>query len=274
MVLDFAAAGEAFRRDGAVFLPGALDAYALEETRKAYEWSLANPGPGASKIRQHDRGALFYQDLYNPGCMEAYRHMLETTNVADITAAVWGTPEVWFMYEQVFLKEGGESRRTPWHQDSSYLAVAGEDLMVMWITFDAIPQKDSLEFVRGSHRGVLYNGSSFDLADDTAPLHQTDAVPRLPDIEAGRAAFDIVSWGVEPGDVVLFHPATLHGGAPTHAGGRRRTLTLRFFGQRSHYDKRPGPAGPRATGFHERMTHGAPFRDPSFLKLRPTSAGP
>ena len=107
MALDFTAAGEAFRRDGAVFLKGALDAYALEETLKAFDWSLTHPGPGASKIRQHDGTALFYQDLYNPGCLEAYRHMLETTNVADITAAVWGSPDVWFMYEQVFLKEGG-----------------------------------------------------------------------------------------------------------------------------------------------------------------------
>jgi len=270
MGLDFAAAGEAFRRDGAVLLKGALDAYALDETLKAYDWSLAHPGPGASKIRQHDGAALFYQDLYNPGCLEAYRHMLQTTNVADITAAVWGSPEVWFMYEQVFLKEGGESRRTPSHQDSSYLTVAGEHLMVMWITFDAIAKADSLEFVRGSHRGLLYNGSRFDLNDDTAPLHDTDKVPLLPDIEADRAAYDIVSWAVEPGDVVLFHPATLHGGAPTHAGGRRRTLTLRFFGEQSHYDKRPGPAGPRVDpGFHDRMRQGAPFRDASFLKLRP-----
>jgi len=269
MGLDFAAAGEAFRRDGAVLLKSALDAYAMEETLKAFDWSLAHPGPGAAKIRQHDNAALFYQDLYNPGCLEAYRHMLQTTDVADITAAVWGSPEVWFMYEQVFLKEGGESRRTPWHQDSSYLAVAGEHLMVMWITFDAIPREDSLEFVRGSHRGALYNGSRFDLNDDTAPLHDTDAVPRLPDIEADRAAFDIVSWAVEPGDVVLFHPAALHGGAPTHPGGRRRTLTLRFFGDKSYYDRRPGPAGPRAAGFHERMTQGSPFRDSSFLKLRP-----
>ena len=223
MGLDFTTAGAAFRRDGAVLLTGALDAYALEETRKAYDWSLAHPGPGASKVRQHDTGALFYQDLYNPGCLDAYRHMLQTTCVADITAAVWGSPDVWFMYEQVFLKEGGEARRTPWHQDSSYLAVAGEHLMVMWITFDAVPQAESLEFVRGSHRGLLYNGSRFDLNDDTAPLHYTEAVPRLPDIQAARDRFDIVSWAVEPGDVVLFHPATLHGGAPTHPGQRRRT---------------------------------------------------
>jgi ectoine hydroxylase-related dioxygenase (phytanoyl-CoA dioxygenase family) len=170
------------------------------------------------------------------------------------------------MYEQVFLKEGGESRRTPWHQDSSYLAVDGEDLAVAWITFDPVGKEDSLEFVRASHRGLLYNGSSFELDNDTAPLHSGDALPRLPDIEAERARFDIVSFGVTPGDVVLFHPKMLHGGAPTHPGGRRRTLTLRYFGRNCRYDQRPGRAGPRLSP-ESALKHGDLLRDPLFLKL-------
>jgi ectoine hydroxylase-related dioxygenase (phytanoyl-CoA dioxygenase family) len=68
---------------------------------------------------------------------------------------------------------------------------------------------------------------------------------------------------------VLFHPAMLHGGAPTHPGQRRRTLTLRFFGTDAVYDPRPGRAGPRVGGFHQRMQAGDPFRDPSFLRLKP-----
>ncbi|HEX5262677.1 MAG TPA: hypothetical protein VFW13_04070, partial [Phenylobacterium sp.] len=70
-------------------------------------------------------------------------------------------------------------------------------------------------------------------------------------------------------DLIVFHPAMLHGGAATHPGQRRRTLTLRFFGDRSFYDAREGGAGPRVADFHERMRQGDPFRDPSFLKLAP-----
>ncbi len=272
MALDYAAAREAYRRDGVVFLPGALDAQAMDAALKAYEWSLAHPGPGASRIPQHGAG-VFYQDLCNPDCLTAYRRMLETSRAADVVAAVWDAPDVWFMYEQVFLKEGGAARRTPWHQDSSYLTVAGEHLAVMWITFDPLEAADSLEFIPGSHQGVLYNGSRFALDDDTAPLHQTDAAPRLPDIEADRDAYEIVSWASRPGDVALFHPATLHGGAPTRPGQRRRTLTLRFFGERAYYDQRPGPAGPPAPGLHARLSQGDAFRDPAFLKLRPRPGG-
>ena len=257
---------EDYLRNGVVHIPRALDPKALADAQAAFDWSLANPGPLASNICQAT-DATFYQDLYNPDCLTGYRAMLEASPIPALVADLWDAPDVWFMYEQVFLKEGGEARRTPWHQDSSYLAVAGEHLAVAWITFDPCAQEDSLEFVAGSHRDRLYNGSRFDLDDDTAPTHPNASLPRLPDIEATRDQWDIVSWPVEPGDLVIFHPKTLHGGAPTHPGARRRTLTLRFFGDDAVYDAREGGAGPRVAGFHDRMAQGDPFRDPSFLKL-------
>lgn len=264
--LDLPFLREAFARDGVVLLPRVLDETALAQALAAWEWSLANPGPGASRIANHS-DALFYQDLYNRRCLEGYEAMLKASPLSEIIAAIWDAPDVWFMYEQVFLKEGGEARRTPWHQDSSYLAVAGDHLAVAWITFEAVDGAHSLEFVRGSHRGPLYNGSSFKLGDDTAPLHPGAPLPRLPDIEAAREAYDIVAFPVKPGDVVLFHPAMLHGGAPTKAGMRRRTLTLRYFGAGAVYDERPGPAGPRIDGFHKGMKTGDPFPRTLFLKV-------
>lgn len=256
-----------YARDGVVLLPGALDARALAEAEAAWNWSLAHPGPLASRIPTRSPGALFYQDLYNPQVMVGYEAMLRSSPLPGLIAELWGGGPCWFMYEQVFLKEGGEARRTPWHQDSSYLAVSGGQLAVAWITFDACSADDSLEFVPGSHKGRLYNGSRFDIDDDTLPTHPGSSLPRLPDIEAERDHWDIVSFGVEPGDVVLFHPRILHGGAPTHPGSRRRTLTLRFFGEDAIYEPREGGAGPRLAGFHERMKAGDPFRDPRFLKL-------
>ena len=269
MPFDLPSLRETYARDGVVLLPRALDDKAVAAALAAWEWSLANPGPAASRIPSHEEGATFYQDLYNPRCLEGYTEMLQASPLPAIIADIWGAPEVWFMYEQVFLKEGGDARRTPWHQDSSYLTIAGQHLAVAWITFDAADTADSVEFVRGSHQGVLYNGSSFKLGDDTAPLHANASMPRLPDIEADRDAYDIVSFAVEPGDVVLFHPSMLHGGAPTRPGQRRRTLTLRFFGQDAVYDERPGPAGPRMDGFHKDLQTGDPFRHPWFLKLNP-----
>lgn len=263
---------DAFATNGVVHLPGLLDAAGLGLARAAYDWSIAHPSPAASHAFGGKDGA-FYQDLCHPeaAAHPAYRELLETTPLAPTIAELWGDPRIWFMYEQVFLKEGGlastgGARRTPWHQDSSYLAVDGPHLAVAWISFDPVGPDEALEFVRGSHLGPLYNTSAFDPADETRPIRE--GADRLPDIEADRAAFDIVSWPVEPGDVVVFHPAMLHGGGPTLPGQRRRTLSLRFFGADAVYATRPtGAAGPLVRGLHRALRPGDPFRFPAFPEL-------
>ncbi|MEQ8861133.1 MAG: hypothetical protein RIC56_20990 [Pseudomonadales bacterium] len=55
---------------------------------------------------------MFYQDLANPAALAAYDRLVRETEIGDIIAATWGQPDVWFMYEQVFRKEHGDSRRT------------------------------------------------------------------------------------------------------------------------------------------------------------------
>ena len=276
-----------FRDNGVVFIRGALDRDTMRMAEDAYKWSLAHPSPGAGKFQgKEDSAAVFYQDLANPKALPAYRSMLENSPIADLAADLWDAADVWFMYEQVFLKEGGKSRRTPWHQDASYLPVDGSQIAVVWITFEKVAKENSLELVRGSHRGILYNGSRFDPDDDTAPLYEEGTLPRLPDIEAERAKWDIVSWAVEPGDVLVFHPAMLHGGAPTNPNNRRRTLSLRFFGDDAVYTPRvrgrsaatepaipDNPDLPRSVfaKLPERLHAGDPFRHPDFLKVRPRS---
>jgi ectoine hydroxylase-related dioxygenase (phytanoyl-CoA dioxygenase family) len=142
-------------------------------------------------------------------------------------------------------------------QDSSYLPIAGEKIAVMWITFEPVAKEDSQDFVRWPHRGVLYDGSRFDPNDDTAPIYGT--MSRLPNIEADRGRWDIVSWAVDPGDVLISHPVMFHGGAPAYQGRRRSTLSQRFFGDDAIYSSLPGTA--RVGGRDNPDRPDSPFQD-------------
>src|SRR5579885_3235603 len=95
MPYDLAAARETYATDGVVVLRQALNAKALGEALAAWEWSLANPGPGASRIRQAT-DATFYNDLFNPNCLPGYREMLEASPLPALIAELWGAPDVWF----------------------------------------------------------------------------------------------------------------------------------------------------------------------------------
>jgi ectoine hydroxylase-related dioxygenase (phytanoyl-CoA dioxygenase family) len=270
-----------FETDGVTFLPGALPPDSVRLAEAAFDWSIGHPGPAASSpfaavaaVGDGESGR-FYQDLCNPDAPghPLYGRLLQESPLGPIVADLWGEDDVWFMYEQVFLKEGGESRRTPWHQDAPYLSVEGRHLAVVWITFDEVPAADSLEFVKGSHRNTLYNTSAFNPDDETIPIYE--GLPRLPDIQADRRRWDIVSWPVTPGDLIVFHPAMLHGGAATHPGGRRRTLSLRFFGPDATYVTRPGGGvAPMVKGLHDQLSDGEPFRHPAFPKLEVRAPAP
>ena len=255
----------AFQTDGVTLLPGFLEQDEVAAALKLFEWSMDNPGPAAGDLLPGRGGAK--QDLVNPAAPAVYEDFLRAAPFSKACKALWDAQNCWFMYEQVFRKDGADGvGRTPWHQDLPYLAIAGDDIAVFWISFEAVPASRSLEFIRGSHKGTLYNGSAFDPDDETKPLYPSADLPRIPPYEAERERHDIVSFGVEPGDVVVFHPAIMHGGAPTPAGSVRRTLSLRFFGDDTVFAKRPYGGGVIVPAMKS-LSPGDPFRHESFLEL-------
>ncbi len=257
---DWAAAGAALDRDGVVRLQGALTGAAFDRVSAAVDWSLANPSPTAVRFYPDDPATFFEDRGYN------HSQLVRDVGLDSMLAAMWGVDRLWYLGEQLFLKEGGTSRRTPWHQDTSYLRMVGSQLVACWISLDPLPKEHCLEFVRGSHQGTLYNGSAFAAHDDTAPLYKRSKLPRLPDIQADRSAFDIVSWDVEPGDVIIFHLGVLHGGAGSAPGMRRRTISLRFLGPDVMFDGRPRDEigaqegnDARLAPVYAGLSHGDPF---------------
>ena len=230
---DWAAAAQTLEDDGVVFLNGALGSQELDLIAKEFAYSVAHPTPKAVNFYPSEN-ATFFEDTG-----QRMLPMVRETGIDAVVAALFGEPDLWYMGEQLFLKENGFSRRTPWHQDTSYLRMMGSQLVACWVSLDPLPREHCLEFVRGSHKGTLYNGSAFAAHDDTAPLYKDSKLPRLPDIQKQRGDFDILAWDVNPGDLIVFHLGMLHGGAGTVPGMRRRTVSLRFMGPNVVFDGRP-----------------------------------
>lgn len=265
-----AAAAEAasiLDRDGVVHLPGALDQQDLQAVLDLFDHGIAHPGPGANHAYRGTDGGSFFIDTFNMANWPAYAPAYSGTIVPDLVAALWQSPDVWFFYEQLFHKQG-DMRRTPWHQDSTYLPVEGDHVAVVWIPLDPLDEWSSLEFALGSHRGPMYNTSAFDPEDDTRPITDDGSLPRLPDIEAERDAWDIVSWAAEPGDIVVFHANVLHGGGPTRDGGRRRTVSLRYFGADAVVASRLKGGVSSLIPMLADLEPGDPFRADAFAKVR------
>ena len=278
----FAELAPQFSRDGVVCLRGALSERDLARTLEMFNYTKERPGPAARNFYA-EQGVSFYQDGGNVRNWPTYIDFCKTSPIPDIVAALWGAKDVWFFYEQIFFKEGMKSRRTAWHQDQSYIPYEGQLSASVWINFEPVPKANTLEFVRGSHRGPIYNGSRYDPDDDAAGFFKDGILPRLPDIEGHREDFDIVSWAVEPGDIVVFHHNILHGGAPLEPGQTRRTISLRFIGNDVHRVERALDLAEESTqsnvddevvraftGMVTNLKPGEPvYNSPQIVKVRP-----
>jgi ectoine hydroxylase-related dioxygenase (phytanoyl-CoA dioxygenase family) len=273
------AARKAFREDGAVLIKQCLNEEQLAQCRAAFDWIIANPGPFASRMY---RGTEHQSqiDNANPFAKERLEDLVSSLPLGSLFADLWQSEHVWYFAEEVFLKLGGRGARTLWHQDTSYLPWAGLHWGNAWISFESVPKQNALEIVRASHLGTRYDGTTFRNPNDpTDPLHGGGALPRLPDIEADRKcnpnAYDILSWATEPGDVLVLHPGSLHGGAAVDAAFRdRHTLVLRFFGDDAIFNPLPAESrsGYARNGnlFKEQMAAlnpGVPFRSSVFRQL-------
>jgi ectoine hydroxylase-related dioxygenase (phytanoyl-CoA dioxygenase family) len=145
-------------------------------------------------------------------------------------AELIGADRVWLYYEQVICKVG-EAKRTSWHQDMSYyLMQPGSQVTGAWISLDPLEAALSLEVIAKSHAGPLYNMVNPELSNNVG-FDSDIGGGSLPNIEEARDAYPIVSFKTQPGDMLVFHPQTLHGGAPhglrpTTSSSERECLRL------------------------------------------------
>lgn len=264
--------------DGAIVVRGLFSPEAMVRMREAFDYGVANP----SKLH----GIAFegteqetFNDYGNYENRAVHLEVVKELELGELAASLWDSKHVWFVGEEIFIKKGGLGGRSPWHQDTSYSPVSGPHLLNIWTPFEKIPYKNALEFVRGSHRGIQYNGTSYtDASDHTKPVwHDTDW-PRLPDIEAERAkdpsAWDVFTFDVDVGDALVFHTGILHGGAPvTPDCPTRHTLVYRFYGDEAFYRPLPIEGGSsfgyEIDGLNDpTLTPGEPYRSKYMEQLR------
>ena len=106
-----------FQEDGFVFLPGLLSQEWVMLAEAGAKRNRANPGPNATMHFAGNKDREFYDDHCNYAVNPEYQRLLEDSPLADVAAKIIETSGLWLYFDQIFAKEGGKSRRSPWHQD-------------------------------------------------------------------------------------------------------------------------------------------------------------
>lgn len=234
---------DTFRRDGVVLIRGLFKGY-VETLRAGVERNMADPGPFASDTLNPGDTGRFFDDYCNWNRIPEFEAVIRSSAAAEVAADIMGSNSAQLFHDHVLVKAPGTSKATPWHQDTPYYFVEGQQTVSFWSPLDPV-REATLRCVAGSHlweKPVLptrwLSGENF--------YGDIDAYIPVPDPEA--EGMDIREWDMEPGDAVAFNYGILHGARGNHATTPRRAFSLRLIGDDARYVERPGRTSPPFPG--------------------------
>jgi ectoine hydroxylase-related dioxygenase (phytanoyl-CoA dioxygenase family) len=255
-----------FRRDGVACVRGVLDEADLRRLARAVDENLAAPGPWASDYTPDGQAGRFFGDYVNWERIDGYRQAALHGPLPQLARQLLGeTPR--FFHEHTLVKERDTTEVTPWHHDEPYYCVDGASNVSLWVPLDPVPRQAGVEFIVGSHLwGRRFVPRKF--VDQSAYVAGASGFELVPDIDPVRDQHEIVSFDVEPGDVIAFHYRTLHS-APGTAGrmnARRRAVSFRYLGSDARFATRPWLHSPP----YEPISPGEPLDDERFPMVTST----
>lgn len=192
-------------------------------------------------VPEHAPSGSFRLDT---GCWrreESIERLALHSTLPAIAAQLLDSETIAFFDDQMFVKKPGTRQRTAFHQDYPFFHIEGTQGCVFWIPVDPVTTSNgAMSYVKGSHLWTNEFGSSMFVSHTPMPGSIGE---RVPDVEADPSAYPLISFDVEPGDVIVHHFKTLHGaGGNRTFSSDRRVMSLRYVGDDMRHKFRPGAA--------------------------------
>lgn len=251
----------AYARDGVVCLRGVFGSDWVEKARAGLDRQNAHPGPLSQRFTAHLGGGAFLSHLHGWRSDPDIRALALESPLPAAVAAVMGAQELRLLYDQSFTKEPGADTPTPWHHDLTFWPVEGGRLASAWVALDIVDASSgAVHFLKGSHLEPRRWRPIQPDTPESCRLANMD-LPRAPDGWAAPAGSRL-SFGMVPGDVLVFDARTLHGARGNPNPNRpRRALTIRYADADVRW-----VTGAHVLGFEPPVTlaTGAPLAGPDF----------
>lgn len=219
-----------YERDGVVCLRNIFDRSWVDELL-----------PVAKRITvdKEDFGLLpSYPGRYMSRTVPEFRRFVFESPVAEAAARVMQSSYARFFFDEIFAKKPQSDEATIWHNDRMGWPTSGQMVPSIWIPLTPVAEEDSLECILGTHtedvRYWLFSPNARQMIrPEDRPLH--------PDGEARRAdpTQTFKQWTMEPGDLLVVHPWTLHYSHGNNADNWRIAISVRVFGDDIRWQPRP-----------------------------------
>jgi ectoine hydroxylase-related dioxygenase (phytanoyl-CoA dioxygenase family) len=255
-----------YHDDGVIMVKQAIDPNWLAMVEAGVEEARTNASLMGRFMSRKVEG--YQMDIFLWKRIDVLRDLLYYGPFAHWAQELMGSNEVRFFYDQMFIKEPGTDAPTPWHQDLSFWPIRGEQICSFWIPCDVVSRESSgLMYVKGSHKWPQRFKA---YSPDRVAALIDDTMDEIPDVNGNADKFDLLHWEMKPGDILMFHPLTLHGSLGNSSRvRRRRALALRWIGD----DVRYAPTNKRMPVHYPHDSEvGGPLRGAAFPRILPFPA--
>lgn len=229
---------ETYHRDGVVLLKDLFDSEWIEVLKQGLIKNGENPTHRARTWDRDAEGRTMFWDSQAWQGIEEYQQFIFNSPAAALAGKLLRAREINFFFDAVFVRSPGTQFATPWHQDEPYWSIEGYDTCTIWMPLVPVKKENALAYVPGSHLSTQvfdqYNFGDLN-PDGKTDVDQVDfsgiAEDAIPDIDANRERYGVVSWDMEPGDCVAFNSRILHGGSGKLDKDRElRVFTSKWLG--------------------------------------------
>lgn len=232
---------ERYRNDGVACIRNAVSSEAATELAEEAIALLDSQTPRGRDISDSGDTGRYYRNNFLFEWNAAFRSFIRNHSLAEVAGKLSGADSIQYFVDHLFAKLPGTNTRTNWHQDLPYLPLAGEQIVTLWVALTHIsPRESGLQYVRGSHKfNQMLRGKTYRNEGERWPVLGNDVKPASED----SPAFDpdrLLSWNLEPGDLIAHHPRTLHGADGNSGDSLRLALSVRLLGDDVVWDPRPG----------------------------------
>lgn len=233
---------ETYRRDGVVCLRGVLDRDWIDSLEPVARRLL---------IDKEDFGLLpTIPGRYMARTIPEFRRLVFESALAHAAGKVMDCEEIRFFFDEIFAKPPNSDAKTIWHTDRMGWPTTGVTVPSLWLPLTPISKENSLECIAGSQ---VQDQKYWLFSPNARQMIKPDDRPGHPDCEPLRDDPDttFLSWEMEPGDLLIVHPWTLHYSGGNPSDDWRIAISVRVFGDDIRWAPRPDCVNLAGVSFDE-----------------------